>query len=241
MGSFHAVETFVNWLFGGEDNESNRLQLEQADQKLQEMQEKDAEGRARHSAEEAAEHQRARRAAEEEAERVSRTAAEAAGITQTHQEEYKRAAAEAAEARHEVEHRWFEGVRPECHPPHKDVVWMKAEYHYSPGFFHLVVVGTSGCGKSSFINAVCGLSNNHDLDDSIVAHTEIIECTPNMPDWQYFNNLGLYIFDCIIMLFDNCFSESDLTILHTCKQFKNVEAFIVCSKSDQHINNMAVR
>ncbi|KAG1846240.1 interferon-inducible GTPase-domain-containing protein [Suillus subalutaceus] len=141
---------------------------------------------------------------------------------------------------------------------------MKAQHLYSPGFFHLAVVGTSGCGKSSFINAVHGLSNNHDSDDSIVARTEIVECTnkatrypdprpnsriiwydipsagtPNMPDWQYFNNLGLYIFDCIIVLFDNRFSESNLTILRTCEQFKNVEAFIVRSKSDQHINNMA--
>ncbi|KAG1806176.1 interferon-inducible GTPase-domain-containing protein [Suillus subaureus] len=138
---------------------------------------------------------------------------------------------------------------------------MKAAYHYSPDFLHIAVVGSSGGGKSSFINAVRGLSNN----DPIAAPTGIVETTdavtrytdpcqdskifwydvpgagtPNMPDWQYFNNLGLYIFDCIIVLIDNRFSDSDLAILQACEQFTNIEVFIVRSKSDQHINNMVL-
>jgi GTP-binding protein EngB required for normal cell division len=290
MGSFRAVENFVDWLFGGEDDESNRYQLEKAAEDLKEMQERlneakkkadaaetdrhaaeeraersrraaeDAEEGAKRSAAEAGEHHRARLAAEEEVERVSRAAAEAAEIVRIRLEEYERAAAEAVEARLEVEHRWFEGVCLECRPSQEDVVRMKAKYCYSPGLFHLAVVGTSGCGKSSFINAVRGLSNI----DPIAARTGITECTDkatrypdprtnsriiwydipgagtlNVPDWQYFNDLGLYIFDCIIVLYDNRFSESDLAILRTCKQFINVEALIVRSKSDQHINNMA--
>ncbi|KAG2342357.1 hypothetical protein BDR05DRAFT_886448, partial [Suillus weaverae] len=112
--------------------------------------------------------------------------------------------------------------------------------------------------ESSFINAVRGLSN----DNPDAARTGITECTnkvtrcpdprqnskiiwydvagagtQNMPDWQYFNNLGL--FDCIIVLIDIRFLESDLAILRTREQFTNVKAFIVRSKSDQHINNMA--
>ncbi|KAG0695005.1 hypothetical protein DFH29DRAFT_1031781 [Suillus ampliporus] len=63
--------------------------------------------------------------------------------------------------------------------------------------------------------------------------------TPNVPEWQYFNDMGLYIFDCIIVLIDNRVLDSDLAILRACEQFMNVEAFIVRSKSDQHINNMA--
>ncbi|KAG1728287.1 uncharacterized protein EDB91DRAFT_864316 [Suillus paluster] len=51
--------------------------------------------------------------------------------------------------------------------------------------------------------------------------------------------LGLYIFDCIIVLIDNRFLDSDLAILRACERFSNVEAFIVRSKSDQHINTMA--
>ncbi|KAG1839997.1 hypothetical protein DFJ58DRAFT_811366, partial [Suillus subalutaceus] len=63
--------------------------------------------------------------------------------------------------------------------------------------------------------------------------------TPDVPDWHYFNALGLYIFDCIIVLIDNRVLESDLAIIRTCQQFINIEVFIVRSKSDQHINNMA--
>lgn len=136
---------------------------------------------------------------------------------------------------------------------------MKARYGYSPGFIHIAVVGSAGAGKSSFINAVRGLSNN----DPVAARTGIVETTdavtsypdprpnsriiwydvpgagtPNVPDWQYFNDLGLYIFDCIIVLIDNRFLESDLAILSSCKQYGTVEAFIVRSKSDQHVNNM---
>ncbi|KAG0695006.1 interferon-inducible GTPase-domain-containing protein [Suillus ampliporus] len=159
-----------------------------------------------------------------------------------------------------TERKWFEGVRPECCPSEEDIARMKAKYSYSPNFLHLAVVGSSGVGKSSFINAMCGLSNN----DSVTARTGIVETTNtvtrypdpspnsqiiwydvpgagthNVPEWQYFNDLGLYIFDCIIVLIDNRILDSDLAILRACEQFRNIQAFIVRSKSDQHINNMA--
>ncbi|KAG0702106.1 interferon-inducible GTPase-domain-containing protein, partial [Suillus ampliporus] len=158
------------------------------------------------------------------------------------------------------ERKWFEGVRPECRPSDDDIVRMKTRYGYNPDFLHLVVVGSAGAGKSSFINAVRGLSN----DDPTAARTGIVETTgtvtrypdprpnsriiwydvpgagtPNVPDWQYFNDQSLYIFDCIIVLIDNRFLDSDLAILRACEQFNNVDAFIVRSKSDQHIHNMA--
>ncbi|KAG1769313.1 hypothetical protein EV702DRAFT_943692, partial [Suillus placidus] len=56
--------------------------------------------------------------------------------------------------------------------------------------------------------------------------------TPDVPDWQYFNNLGLYVFDCIIVLIDNRVLNPDLAIFHACEQFNNIEVFIVRSKSD---------
>jgi GTP-binding protein EngB required for normal cell division len=223
--------------------------------------------KARHAAEEAAENERARRAAEEEAEQARRAAEEAADDAQRREEEHEQAAAEAAEAlcraeetRLATERRWLEGVRPECRPSEEDIVRMKAKYLCSPNFLHFAVVGSSGVGKSSFINAVRGLSNNH----SISARTGIVDCTPqvtrypdprpdsriiwydvpgagtpNVPDWHYFNALGFYVFDCIIVLIDNRVLESDLAIIRACQQFINIEVFIVRSKSDQHINNMA--
>ncbi|KAG1808663.1 interferon-inducible GTPase-domain-containing protein [Suillus subaureus] len=136
---------------------------------------------------------------------------------------------------------------------------MKAQYHYSPGFIHIAVVGSAGAGKSSFINAVRSLSRN----DPVPAPAGIVEITdtvtryadprqdsrmvwydvpgsgtPKVPDWQYFNDMGLYIFDCIIMLTDDRFLDSGLAILRACKPFKNIEVLLVRSKSDQYINDM---
>jgi GTP-binding protein EngB required for normal cell division len=175
-------------------------------------------------------------------------------------EEVQRLSTEASrreeEARLAVERQWFEGVRPECRPSVEDISRMKEQYHYCPGFIHIAVVGSAGAGKSSFINAVRGLSKN----DPVAAHTGTTDTvaryadpqqdsrmiwydvpgsgTPNVSDWQYFNDMGLYIFDCIIVLTDNRVLDSDLSILRACKPFKNIEAFIVRSKSDQHINRM---
>ncbi|KAG2063176.1 hypothetical protein BDR04DRAFT_1197861, partial [Suillus decipiens] len=111
---------------------------------------------------------------------ASRTARRTAENARRHQEESERAAAEAAdalqraeEARLATERRWLAGVRPECRPSQEDIAQMKARYHYSPGFLHLAVIGSSGSGKSSFINAVRGLSNN----DPIAAPTGTVETT----------------------------------------------------------------
>jgi GTPase SAR1 family protein len=199
----------------------------------------------------------------EEAEGARHAAEEAAEHAQKLLEEHERVAAEdgrrAEEERLAVERKWFKGVRPECHPSEQDISRMRAQYRYSPECIHIAVVGSAGAGKSSFINAVRGLSRS----DSMAAPTGIVETTDTVTrypdpysnsrmiwydvpgsgtskvsDWRYFNDMGLYIFDCIIVLTGNRVLESDLAILRACERFKNIGAFIVRSKSDQHINNM---
>ncbi|KAI0922846.1 hypothetical protein AcW1_002601 [Taiwanofungus camphoratus] len=61
--------------------------------------------------------------------------------------------------------------------------------------------------------------------------------TLQIPDGQYFNAQGLYIFDCIIVLFDTRFTETDVAILKNCALF-NIPSYIVRSKSKQHILNV---
>ena len=58
-------------------------------------------------------------------------------------------------------------------------------------------------------------------------------------DWQYFNEQGLYVFDCIIVLFDNRFTMTDIAILVNARRF-NIPTYIVRSKADQHIRNVMV-
>ncbi|KAG1732135.1 hypothetical protein EDB19DRAFT_1831457 [Suillus lakei] len=187
--------------------------------------------------------------------RARRAAEEAATNARTRQEAYKQEAAETEETlrrveevRLAIERQRLEGIRHESRPS-EDIVRMKPEYRHGPGFLHLAIVGSSAPGESSFINVVRGLSN----DGPTVAMTGIVETTTtiiwynapgagtqNVPDWQYFHDLGLYIFDCIFVPIDNCFLDSDLAILRACEQFTRVEAFVVRSKSDQHITNVAL-
>ncbi|KAG1805676.1 immunity-related GTPases-like protein, partial [Suillus subaureus] len=126
--------------------------------------------------------------------------------------------------------------------------------------FHFAVAGVAGGGKSSLINAFRGLRNN-DVNIGAAA-TGVTETTlamarypdPNaeypyvwydipgagtlrIPDWQYFNVQGLYVFDCIIVLFDNRFTMTDIAILTNCRRF-NIPTYIVRSKADQHIRNI---
>ncbi|KAI6140683.1 P-loop containing nucleoside triphosphate hydrolase protein [Pisolithus tinctorius] len=124
--------------------------------------------------------------------------------------------------------------------------------------FHFAVAGVAGTGKSSLINALRGLRNK----DQGAAGAGVVETTstigrypdPNsdnpfvwydipgagtlsQPDWLYFNNQGLFVFDCIIVLFDNRFTQTDAAILTNCRRFQ-IPTYIVRSKADSHIRNI---
>ncbi|KAL0570222.1 hypothetical protein V5O48_011744 [Marasmius crinis-equi] len=134
---------------------------------------------------------------------------------------------------------------------------VKQRYSYKPGKFHLAVAGIAGTGKSSLINALWGLGDKDpmaartgvkskrtltdpDPDDSLpfVWFDVPGTGTLSVPDWTYFNNLGLYIFDAMIILFDNRFTDTDVAIIQNCVRFR-IPFYIVRSKSDQHIQNLA--
>ncbi|KAI6119545.1 interferon-inducible GTPase-domain-containing protein [Pisolithus croceorrhizus] len=170
------------------------------------------------------------------------------------QEETKR----AVSAKEEIEKRWKEGIQPVVTPTVTELEAAKRRVQYKEGLFHFAVAGVAGSGKSSLINALRGLRNR----EAGAAATGVTETTrvfdrypdPNpqyplvwydipgagtlkIPDWQYFNAQGLYVFDCIIVLFDNRFTMTDVAILSNCARF-NIPAFIVRSKADQHIRNV---
>ncbi|KAF8552754.1 hypothetical protein OG21DRAFT_1498177 [Imleria badia] len=54
-------------------------------------------------------------------------------------------------------------------------------------------------------------------------------------DWQYFDDQGLYVFDCTIILFDNQFTMTDVGILM--KRCFGTPTHIFRLKADQHIGD----
>lgn len=184
------------------------------------------------------------RAAQDMAERASRDAAEKARI--------------AKEAQEEMEANLRKGVQPIIIPTPEEVAAAKSKVQYQDHLFHFAVAGVSGSGKSSLINAFRGLRNR----DIGAAPTGIVEMTstvdrypdpnPRNPfvwydipgagtlqqsDWLYFNSQGLFVFDCIIVLFDVRFTTTDIAILKNCQRFQ-IPTYIVRSKADAHIRNI---
>ena len=161
-------------------------------------------------------------------------------------------------ARERLEENLRMGLAPVELPTKRQISDAKHSYQYAEGIFHFAVAGIAGSGKSSLINAFCGYPNNHPN----AAKTGIVETTSqvtrypdpnpkfpfawydvpgagtlNVPDWQYFNDQGLYVFDCIIVLFDTRFTSTDVAILRSCRRY-NIPSYIVRSKANQHIKNI---
>lgn len=225
--------------------EAQRVRAQQAAAEA-ERQAREAAEAQRRAAEQAEE---ARRRAEVEAEQRRRATEEAAAA--------QRAAEAAEEARKQAEERWRRGVPPQFVPTRQEIDQMRAEYGYVQGLRHFAVVGLSGTGKSSLINAFRGLAN-HDPGAAAAGVNETTINTTRYPDpnharcvwydvpgagtlavsdWQYFKDRALYVFDALIVLFADRFTMTDIAILKTCRAC-NIPTLIVRSKSDQYTRSI---
>ncbi|KAG2105094.1 interferon-inducible GTPase-domain-containing protein [Suillus discolor] len=161
-------------------------------------------------------------------------------------------------AKEEAERKLKEGIQPVVTPTPEEVSAARQRVQYDEDLFHIAVTGVAGGGKSSLINAFRGLRNK-DTGSAATGVTETMLVTARyassnmeqiyawydipgagtlkIPDWQYFHAKELYVFDGIIVLFDNHFTMTDIAILANCKHFK-IPTYIVRSKADQHICNI---
>ena len=122
--------------------------------------------------------------------------------------------------------RALKGIQPEVWPTEEEFRSAKTRIQYDPEKLHFAVCGISGSGKSSLINAFRGLAN-HDpgaAPTGTIETTMSVTCYPdprdelpysrfiwfdfpgagtlNVPSWQYFNKLGLFVFDIVILVYD---------------------------------------
>ncbi|KAF9818965.1 hypothetical protein IEO21_02379 [Rhodonia placenta] len=170
-----------------------------------------------------------------------------------------RKAAELQAALERAERQLKDHIQPIISPTREQLEEAKRRLQYQEGLYHFAVTGVAGAGKSSLINAFRGLRNGS--KSPFVAPTGVVETTrgitrypdPNedffvwydvpgsgtleVPDWTYFNDQGLYVFDAIIVLIDTRFTATDIAILRNCARFK-IPTYIVRSKSLQHIDNV---
>lgn len=165
---------------------------------------------------------------------------------------------EARARQQEAEENERKGVRPVVWPTAAEIDGTKARLHYTEGPLHIAISGVAGSGRSSLVNALRGLRNGDrgaaptGTDDSRVEEVARFP-DPTRPcvwydmpgagtlavsDWKYFTDQGLYIFHCIIVLFDARLTETDVAILRNAARFK-IPTFIVRSKAAQHIRNVA--
>lgn len=116
----------------------------------------------------------------------------------------------------------------------------KAKLKYDNNCYHIAVCGSSGSEKSSFINAIRGLTDSPnevgsapvgdnettteigrypDPDTSDPIYKRMVwydvpgAGTRNFPVETYFVVMGLYVFDFIIFMYDTRFTEVDCKVL----------------------------
>ncbi|KAF9043950.1 immunity-related GTPases-like protein, partial [Panaeolus papilionaceus] len=124
---------------------------------------------------------------------------------------------------------------------------------------HVAVVGESGTGKSTFINAIRGLSSGsagsatssiNECNATVTRyedprHTDLVwydvpgSNTATVTCWSYFMDQGLFAFDALVLVFSNRFTQTVSTVLKNAKTC-NKPVFLVRTMADQIMANFRV-
>ncbi|PPQ73295.1 hypothetical protein CVT24_012319 [Panaeolus cyanescens] len=172
-------------------------------------------------------------------------------------EEIMRKLKEALEAQREAEDALLRGIPPDVRPTHYQLQSFRKEYGYQVNKFHVAVVGESGMGKSTFLNAARGLAPG----DPGYARSSLNECTtevtryedprhfnlvwydvpgantPTITGWTYFMDKGLFAFDALVIVFCDRFTQTVGTLLKNAKTC-NKPVYLVRTKADQLMSNL---
>lgn len=176
-------------------------------------------------------------------------------------EEEVRQAKVVAETERVARQQMENGLQPIKWPTKEDFERGRDLIQYDKANLHFAIVGKSGSGKSSLINAFLNLRSGQPgaAATGVTETTSTITRYPdpgheaprpwtvwydvpgagtqNVSAWQYFINQGLFVFDVILIAIGDRFEETDIQLLKDCHRFK-IPALIVRSKADMHIDNL---
>ncbi|KAJ3835216.1 hypothetical protein F5878DRAFT_322740 [Lentinula raphanica] len=250
------------WRERAEDARSMKEEFERALEKS-----RDAQYDAQRQAEE---HRKAKEKAEAEkrgAERYSQKQEaqakkdrEAVLAAVADKEEAERNARNALDAFDEAQRKWKQGVQPTASPSESQIDALKKSRGFREGAFHVGVAGLTGTGKSSLINALMGVvtgtpeavPTGNQYTQTVGRYIDARRNYPHIwydvpgagtltaPSWNYFHDQGLFVFDAIMVVWDNRFTDVDIAVLENCVRLK-IPAFIIRTKSDVHISNIEER
>ena len=163
----------------------------------------------------------------------------------------------ADEARQAAEERLLHGIPPDLQPTTEQIHRFRELHGCGKYALNIALVGESGVGKSALLNALRGLWP----DDPGAAAVGVNETTaivrgyndprhpqvqwfdvpgantPNISGWLYFMNQNLYIFEVLVILFSDRFTQTVGTLLsnaHRC----GIRTFLVRTKADQLVQNV---
>ncbi|PBK67707.1 hypothetical protein ARMSODRAFT_1005150 [Armillaria solidipes] len=179
-----------------------------------------------------------------DAEKAAKIVGELQDQTKQKDEEVKNIQA----ARDEMEAKWKKGIRPVEWPSQEQYEKVKQQYYKEGKFISLSleslepasiwdgeekVAATDVVESTSIVTAYPDPNPSNPFLWFDVPGSGTLSCS----DWTYFNNQGLFIFDAIIVLFNDRFTATDAAILKNAERY-NIPTYIVRSKSDIHVENL---
>lgn len=170
------------------------------------------------------------------------------------QEEERARAAE--EARAIFEANWRNGTPPGISSLTPEQI-RQARSSYLDGKVHIAVVGQSGSGKSTLTNCLRGKKatapgaarvGQNECTRKVNRYTDPLHPqhvwydvpgagTLDCPDWHYFMDKELYVYDALIVVFSDRIMQNDVRVLDNAQEL-GIPTFLVRSKSEQIIRNM---
>ncbi|KAF8153917.1 interferon-inducible GTPase-domain-containing protein [Crassisporium funariophilum] len=197
--------------------------------------------------------QRAKEKAETAAAMLASTVAQSAQVQTAveHAAKAEEAQREVDKVRKAAEERLLCGIPRHLRPTPEQMQEFRARHGYGKHALNIAIIGESGVGKSALLNALRGMCPKDEGAAAVGVNktTAVVEGytdtrhphikwfdvpganTPTISGWKYFMDQSLYIFDVLVVVFSDRFSQTAETLLDNAQRC-GIPAFIVRTKAD---------